>query len=65
MTCFEARNKLEDYLRGALNPPESERVLIHYAHCRDCNIILDSIRETLALFSEASQLPQHKHIHAA
>lgn len=49
LSCQEIVELVTDYLEGALEPEEHERVQQHLADCTKCDAYLDQIRTTIRL----------------
>lgn len=54
MSCPEIKEKLSEYIDGALPAEEEKRVAAHLGRCESCAVFLSGLREVVA---EASALP--------
>ena len=50
LTCEEILNLLSEYVDGELSPDLCEAIERHMAECRDCYLVVDSLRKTLVLY---------------
>jgi len=58
MTCAETRDRLDDYVDGALGGAELHEVELHIAGCAEC---AGQERELRALLAAAAALPSQMH----
>lgn len=61
MPCKEFVERVTDYLEGALDAGDNERLETHLGACEDCGRYLDQMRMSLRLMGElrAEDLPAH------
>jgi anti-sigma factor RsiW len=59
MKCEELLKALNDYVDGDVDPAICEEFEQHLAGCNPCQIVVDNIRKTIALYKagEAFDLP--------
>jgi hypothetical protein len=52
MTCDELLNALNEYVDGTLDLtlPECQQFAEHLAGCNPCQVVIDNIRKTIALY---------------
>jgi anti-sigma factor RsiW len=50
MKCDDLLRALNDYVDGQLDPSVCERFESHLAGCSPCQIVIDNIRQTIALY---------------
>jgi len=55
ITCHELVELVTDYLEGAMERSERERLELHLADCRRCRHYLDQMRQTITV---VGQLPE-------
>lgn len=62
MTCKETIRLICEYLEGRLGPGVTREVTWHLERCKDCRLVLDAARSTLATYfnSGSELLPQQK-----
>jgi anti-sigma factor RsiW len=63
MTCDELLAALNDYVDGELDPAVCEAFQEHLEGCNPCQIVVDNIRQTIALYraGEPYQMPDEFH----
>ncbi len=63
MTCEELLKALNDYVDGALLTEICEDFSEHLAGCNPCQIVVDNIRQTIALYrdGEPFEVPARFH----
>ncbi|MGQ9576537.1 MAG: anti-sigma factor family protein [Thermoguttaceae bacterium] len=63
MNCEELLAALSDYVDRALEPGLCEAFEEHLKGCNPCELVVDNIRNTIALFQQADpyQMPQEFH----
>lgn len=52
MPCEEFVERVTDYLEGALDPGEAQRLADHLSDCSACQLYLEQLRTTLRLTGE-------------
>ena len=59
MNCDDLLKALNEYVDGTLDPAVCERFESHLAGCNPCQIVVDNIRGTIALYraGEPYELP--------
>lgn len=53
--CAEYLNELNDYLDGDLDPTLCADLEEHIGHCRNCKLMVDSLRMTVKLCREGGE----------
>jgi predicted anti-sigma-YlaC factor YlaD len=49
ITCHELVELVTEYLEGAMEPSERDRLEVHLSGCRPCRHYLDQMRRTIAV----------------
>jgi anti-sigma factor RsiW len=52
MTCTDFLSQLTDYFDGQISPELLEEVRAHTASCHHCEVVLDTTRQTIAIYRE-------------
>ena len=67
MKCDELLQALNDYVDGEVDPAVCEEFEHHLAGCNPCQVVIDNVRKTIALYKagEPYPLPEEfqKHLH--
>ncbi len=50
MSCHEVITLLSEYVDGKLSSDLCQAIEQHMAECRDCYVVVDSLRKTLVLY---------------
>lgn len=60
MTCEELLLALSDYVDGDVDPAVCDEFAAHLAGCNPCQLVVDNIRQTIALYraGEPFDLPE-------
>ena len=53
--CNEYIGELNDYLDGELSPELCEEIEKHLGECRNCRIMVDTLKKTVSLCREGEQ----------
>ncbi|HEY8503902.1 MAG TPA: zf-HC2 domain-containing protein [Gemmataceae bacterium] len=57
MTCDELLKALNDYVDGEVEPGVCEEFAAHLAGCNPCQVVVDNIRKTIALYRAGEPYP--------
>ena len=57
MTCEELLQALNEYVDGTLNLAVCEKFAAHLAGCNPCQVVIDNIRQTIALYRAGEPYP--------
>ena len=57
MKCDELLQALSDYVDGDVDPSICEEFEDHLAGCNPCQIVVDNVRKTIALFKAGEPYP--------
>ena len=52
MNCKYLLNALNEYVDGTLDPAICEGFEVHLADCDPCQVVIDNIRKTIALYKD-------------
>lgn len=52
MTCTDFLSQLTDYFDGNVDPKLLAEVQAHICECRHCEVVLDTTRQTIAIYRE-------------
>jgi len=57
MKCDELLQALNDYVDGDVDPSVCEEFEEHLAGCNPCQIVVDNVRKTIALYKAGEPYP--------
>lgn len=57
MKCDELLQALSDYVDGDVDPSVCEEFEDHLAGCHPCQIVVDNVRKTIALYKAGEPYP--------
>jgi len=57
MKCDELLQALSDYVDGDVDPAVCDEFEAHLAGCNPCQIVVDNVRKTIALFKAGEPYP--------
>lgn len=57
MKCEEMLEALNDYVDGVLDPEICEAFAEHLEGCNPCQVVIDNIRQTIALYKDGEPYP--------
>ena len=57
MDCDELLKTLNDYVDGDVDPGICRQFETHLAGCNPCQIVIDNIRQTIALYKSGEPYP--------
>lgn len=57
MKCDELLQALSDYVDGGVDPSICEEFEDHLAGCNPCQIVVDNVRKTIALYKAGEPYP--------
>ena len=57
MNCKGLIREISDYLDGDLAVETLTEIEIHLQRCKDCRLIVDTTRKTIAIYCNAEPLP--------
>jgi anti-sigma factor RsiW len=60
--CSDYINNLNDYLDGEISPELCKELEAHIGHCKNCRIMVDSLKQTVSLCREGQNEPLPKAI---
>ena len=67
MKCEELLKALNDYVDGDVDPAVCEEFEEHLAGCNPCQVVVDNVRKTIALYKAGEPYPMpeefHKRLH--
>lgn len=55
--CEALLDSLSDYVDGALREELCAEIETHMSSCKRCRIVVDTLRKTINLYQETSELP--------
>ncbi|HVW00451.1 MAG TPA: zf-HC2 domain-containing protein [Planctomycetaceae bacterium] len=63
MKCEELLKALNEYVDGQVDPAICDEFAEHLAGCNPCQVVVDNIRDTIALYraGEPYEMPQEFH----
>jgi len=68
LTCDELLRMMNDYVDGDIDPALCAELQKHLDDCRDCRVVVDTIRKTITLYRDETvyELPAsfHNKLHA-
>lgn len=56
MKCEDLLKLVNDYVEGEIDPAICEQFEAHLAHCNPCQVVVDTVRQTITLY-------QNEHIY--
>jgi mycothiol system anti-sigma-R factor len=56
ISCSEFLAEIGNYLDGELNPELRRELEAHLAHCRTCQVVVDTTRKTLKIVTESGEM---------
>ncbi len=57
MKCEELLKALNDYVDGDVDPAVCEQFEEHLAGCNPCQVVVDNVRKTIALYKAGEPYP--------
>jgi anti-sigma factor RsiW len=57
MKCDELLEALSDYVDGEVDPAVCEEFEHHLAGCNPCQVVVDNVRKTIALYKAGEPYP--------
>jgi anti-sigma factor RsiW len=63
MNCDELLKALNDFVDGDVDPGVCEEFEAHLAGCNPCQIVVDNIRRTIALYRAGEPYPLPREFH--
>ena len=63
MQCDELLKALNDYVDGDVDPGICEQFEEHLAGCNPCQVVVDNVRKTIALYKAGEPYPMPEEFH--
>jgi anti-sigma factor RsiW len=63
MKCEELLKAMNDYVEGEIDPAVCQEFEQHLAGCNPCQIVIDNIRQTIALYRSGQPYPMPPEFH--
>lgn len=63
MNCEELLKAMNEYVEGEVDPAVCEEFEHHLAGCNPCQIVIDNIRKTIALYRAGEPYPMPPEFH--
>jgi anti-sigma factor RsiW len=63
MQCDELLKALNDYVDGEVDPGICDEFAAHLAGCNPCQVVVDNVRKTIALFKAGEPYPMPEEFH--
>lgn len=55
ISCSQFLAEMGNYLDGELSPELRRELVAHLAHCRTCQVVVDTTRKTLKIVTESGE----------